>query len=87
MALVYAKKIIYEFGGEKCAPGLLYRSKITATYIFTLSHAPSVIMFLSQAVCLSFSAPVCLSFLNKHCLSLPLSRINNVTKCISVFKL
>jgi len=59
------------------------RSKITATYLFTLSQAPSVIMFLSS--CMSLFQCSCVSQLFKQTLSL--SHINNVTKCISVFKL
>lgn len=52
-------------------------------YHFTLSRL-SLCFRLYRHVFLSVL--LCHSFLNKHCLSLPLSHINNVTKCIPVFK-
>lgn len=50
------------------------------------SHTHRLSLCFRLYMCVFLSVLLCHSFLNKHCLSLPLSHINNVTKCISVFK-
>ncbi len=61
------------------------KSLLLILSLYPLTHT-SVTLFPSLSACLSFSAPVSQLFKQTLSLSLPLSHINNVTKCISVFK-
>lgn len=63
------------------------KSLLLILSLYPLTHT-SVTLFPSLSACLSFSAPVSQLFKQTLSLSLSpsLSHINNVTKCISVFK-